>query len=271
MADVTVGFPVYNGATMIEEALRCLLDGTYADIAILVSDNASRDDTAARVEAMAQTDSRITLFRQAKNLGPVGNFRFLAEAAATPFFLWRAHDDLSDPNFIATLRAALLDNERAVLAAPAIITQKPKGERKRPFTCHLTSGEPVTWKHGLSHAQAGWMYGLFRRPFLQKAVAHVHETYPHVWAWDYQILVEALLAGGVVGSNDTTFIHRITAKEGVSYQFTKAQLRRIARDFYAVGVARGDAYGLSGASRASFRLRLARLTLTRVTRWSRLI
>ena len=45
MTRVTVGVPVYNGATLIERALQNLADQTCRDIRVVIMDNASTDGT----------------------------------------------------------------------------------------------------------------------------------------------------------------------------------------------------------------------------------
>ena len=65
---VTVGMPVYNGAATIEGAMRSLLDQTFTDIELLVSDNASSDATSDVVARLAAADARVRYVRQPVNL-----------------------------------------------------------------------------------------------------------------------------------------------------------------------------------------------------------
>ncbi len=44
--DVTIGVPVYNGASLIEESLQSLCDDELKDMKIVIYDNASTDKTA---------------------------------------------------------------------------------------------------------------------------------------------------------------------------------------------------------------------------------
>ncbi|MFC2248111.1 glycosyltransferase family 2 protein [Labrys portucalensis] len=74
---------------MIAECLECLLNQTYRNIRIIISDNASTDGTQAIVERYAAVDNRITYLRRPENVGPVRNFRGLVDAAQRPLFLWR--------------------------------------------------------------------------------------------------------------------------------------------------------------------------------------
>ena len=62
-ARVAIGMPVLNGANFIRPALDSLLAQTYQDFTILVSDNASTDETVAIVEEYMRRDPRISLQR----------------------------------------------------------------------------------------------------------------------------------------------------------------------------------------------------------------
>jgi len=63
---VAVVVPAYNEEELIGPTLADIPD--YID-SIIVTDDASTDDTAARVEAMAQRDARIVLIRHERNQG----------------------------------------------------------------------------------------------------------------------------------------------------------------------------------------------------------
>lgn len=58
---VSVVIPTLDRARMLERAIATVCDGTFADFEILVVDNGSRDDTAARVERLRRQDRRIAL------------------------------------------------------------------------------------------------------------------------------------------------------------------------------------------------------------------
>lgn len=270
MTGLTIGVPVYNGADLIGEALDNLCQQSYEKLRILVSDNASTDHTAEIVMEKARADCRIELIRQDTNIGPVGNFRFLAEASNTPFFAWRAHDDLSDSNFFEILCNELQAVPEAALCAPCTLTRRAKSDRRRPFP-DLAEGKRVLNWQDVCSVEAGWFYGVFRREAAKTAVKVAHERYANVWGWDYVVLLSALLNGGVTGTNSVDFIHRLTAKGGDQYDFSKKQLRRIFGEFTHLGQQMAAEGGVSGLNHLIFRLNLARLAGRRVTRWQRLI
>ncbi|MGH9458043.1 MAG: glycosyltransferase family 2 protein, partial [Thermoanaerobaculia bacterium] len=102
---LTIGLPVYNGARFLREALESLLAQTFRDFELVVSDNASTDDTAAICAEYARRDARIRYMRQSTNIGLLANFRSVLDAASGEFFTWAAYDDTWDPEWLEQLVA----------------------------------------------------------------------------------------------------------------------------------------------------------------------
>ena len=98
---VTIGLPTLNRSSLVQRAIRSVLEQTYRDIELVVSDDVSTDDTVSRVEQAG--DSRIVLFRQKERLGVVGNFDFCLRHATGEFFLLLGDDDLLQPQAIERL------------------------------------------------------------------------------------------------------------------------------------------------------------------------
>lgn len=115
---VSIGIPVLNGGRLIGEALECLLNQTYENVEIIISDNNSKDDTAEICVASAENDERITYYRQNNTLSATDNFRFVFERSTGEFFMWAAHDDRWSPNYIEILLQSLLQEKNASLAFP---------------------------------------------------------------------------------------------------------------------------------------------------------
>lgn len=97
---VSVGVPVYNGAASLRATLDALLQQTYADFEIIVSDNASTDGTAPICAEYATRDNRVRYIRQPENIGPERNFKFVIDAARGRYFMWSACDDVRSHDFL---------------------------------------------------------------------------------------------------------------------------------------------------------------------------
>ena len=125
--------PVYNGAQYIREALDSLLAQTFTDFDLIISDNASTDETQSICEAYARRDPRIRYVRQIENRGALANFQFVLDQAKGEFFMWAASDDMWDSNWIKTIythigsekgiagfgRLSHIDEHAAILQHPA--------------------------------------------------------------------------------------------------------------------------------------------------------
>jgi glycosyltransferase involved in cell wall biosynthesis len=113
---VTIGVPVWNGAQHLEECLESLLAQTYEHIEILISDNASTDQTAEICRAYCVRDERVRYYRQRYNIGVAANHNFLVRQARGELFKWAAHDDVCAPEFLERCVAALDASPSDVLA-----------------------------------------------------------------------------------------------------------------------------------------------------------
>lgn len=106
---VSIGLPVFNGEHSLGSALDSLLAQTAGDFELIISDNASTDQTESLCRAYAKRDGRIRYFRQDVNLGAEANFLYVLERATGKYFMWAAADDIRSPDFIA-LNLEFLEN-----------------------------------------------------------------------------------------------------------------------------------------------------------------
>lgn len=92
---VTVAIPTYRGARHLGEAIESVLRQSFADFELLVIDDNSPDETAAVVSQFA--DPRLVYLRNARNLGPQGNWNRCLEVARGRYFKLLPHDDVLHP------------------------------------------------------------------------------------------------------------------------------------------------------------------------------
>ncbi len=98
---VSIGMPVYNGGAFIAETLGSLLSQTYRDFELIISDNASTDDTSDRCRAFAAADDRIRYYREEVNRGAAWNFNRVFHLSRGEYFKWAAADDHCAPSYLA--------------------------------------------------------------------------------------------------------------------------------------------------------------------------
>ena len=71
---VSLGLPVYNGERFVGQAIQSVLDQTFTDFELIISDNASTDSTPDICEDFARKDPRIRYIPQEINIGAKANF-----------------------------------------------------------------------------------------------------------------------------------------------------------------------------------------------------
>src|SRR5246127_3969247 len=113
---VSVGLFVYNGERYIEETLDSILNQTFTDFELIISDNASTDRTGEIAEAYAKRDDRIRYHRSEKNMGAGWNARRVYELATGKYFKQAAVDDMLEPDFLRQCIEALESDPTYVLA-----------------------------------------------------------------------------------------------------------------------------------------------------------
>jgi glycosyltransferase involved in cell wall biosynthesis len=97
---VTVGIPTYNRADgYLRYAIESVLNQSYDNIEIIISDNHSTDNTEELVRGYR--DPRIRYVKQSKNIGPFMNMNYCLEKAQGTYFLMLHDDDSIDPEFIS--------------------------------------------------------------------------------------------------------------------------------------------------------------------------
>jgi glycosyltransferase involved in cell wall biosynthesis len=118
---LTVGLPVYNGERYLAQALDSILVQTCDDLEIVISDNASTDDTQKICAYYLAKDPRLSYHNQPENLGAAYNFNFVFARARGEFFKWVAYDDLMAPTFLEKCLDILEREPDVVLAYPQTV------------------------------------------------------------------------------------------------------------------------------------------------------
>ncbi|MCW0506283.1 glycosyltransferase family 2 protein [Aeromonas piscicola] len=123
---VTIGVPVYNGEKIIRQCLDAMLEQTFTDFELIISDNASNDKTEQICREYESRDKRVTYIKHPENMGTAFNFKFLMEKAIGEYFMWAAVDDTRSPDFLAIHVHFLDDNSSYVSStSPTTFDGKP--------------------------------------------------------------------------------------------------------------------------------------------------
>jgi glycosyltransferase involved in cell wall biosynthesis len=193
-AKVGIGIPVYNGEEFLEAALKSVLNQTFQDFEVIVSDNASTDRTEEICRDYASRDIRIKYIRQADNIGAAKNYAACFLPCKHEYFRWNNADDLVEPTLVEKCVEVLDDNRDAVLAYGKTSIINAVGEVTERYDDNLDIRDPNSANRfiqaqtsiGLSNV----LYGLMRRELLEKT-----SLLGNYIASDINLIIELTLYG----------------------------------------------------------------------------
>lgn len=91
---IDVLLPTYNGEKYLKEQIDSILNQTYKNIRIIISDDCSKDSTPKILEEYKNKDNRIELYLQKENIGVVKNIEFLLKKVKSNFYMLSDQDDV---------------------------------------------------------------------------------------------------------------------------------------------------------------------------------
>jgi glycosyltransferase involved in cell wall biosynthesis len=204
---VSIGLPVRNGGRHLGEAIDSILAQTFADFELIISDNASTDDTPAICAAYAARDPRVRVFRQERNIGAAANFNLVFARSTGKYFKWAAHDDLIHPSYLEACLAVLEAQPDAVLCQSLVeIVDRNNGEREVFDHTAFGSARPAPSERLAARLRARPctdVFGLIRREALQDTALMAE----HVGA-DRTLLIELALRGRFAVVPEVLFFNR---------------------------------------------------------------
>lgn len=223
---ISIGLPVFNGAKFLRPALDSILQQDYTDFELIISDNASTDETSAICQHYAERDSRIRYVRNEVNIGAAGNYRRAFELSRCDYFKWATHDDVHLPGFLRRC-VEVLDQAPAsvVLVAPRTEVIDENGKRmpddwqaerletRRPQPHQRIADvlRKVDW--------ATAQFGLFRAGALRKT-----RLIDRFHACDYVLLLELAILGEIWEIPEVLFQRRFHAAVSTSANKTPSEL-----------------------------------------------
>lgn len=123
--DVTVGIPTWNRSSLLGTAIESVLRQTYRRFTLIVSDNASTDDTADVVASFR--DRRLVYRPLEHNIGRAENMNRLIAMAETEFLLLLGDDDQLHPDHLSLTVGALQRWPSAGLAHSGCLVVDSRG------------------------------------------------------------------------------------------------------------------------------------------------
>jgi glycosyltransferase involved in cell wall biosynthesis len=212
---VSVGLPVYNGANFIRESIQSILQQDFRDLELIVTDNASTDNTEAICREIAEGDSRVRYYRNESNLGAAGNYNKSVELARGEYFKWQAHDDECHPAMVRRC-VEVLDQapSSVVMVYPLAELIDENGRRLEAPLDRIESRDPrphrrlarLLWTLNMCDP----VFGLIRMEPLKKT-----QLIGAFFGADYVLLGELLMLGQIWEVDEILFRLRAHAKRSM--------------------------------------------------------
>jgi len=181
----------------------------YANLEIVVADNASTDETTDIVRRFVERDSRVRLERSEVLLPASQNFNRVYRATTGPYFMWAADDDLRDPSYVRRCLKALEASPTAVMACTGLRFIDASGaiveaDYARYDNPDMSSTSTVERVRTLLR-RGGWyeVYGLIRRDALEQT-----HLFQDTYGPDVLLVLELALLGPVLKIPEILFFYR---------------------------------------------------------------
>lgn len=100
MEKINILMPTYNGRLYLRKQLDSILNQTFSDFRLFVSDDASTDSTLKILKEYEEKDKRIEIYGHQKNIGIAANMEFLIGKVRSEYFMFADQDDVWEPDKI---------------------------------------------------------------------------------------------------------------------------------------------------------------------------
>jgi glycosyltransferase involved in cell wall biosynthesis len=172
---ISVGMPVYNGEPYLKDAINSILNQSFGNFELIISDNGSTDRTEEICRTIAAQDQRVRYYRNDQNFGAGWNFNRVVDLATGEYFRWACHDDICDPRLLEQSVKVLDANPSVILCYPKTLIINEHGQEVKKYVdgFHLRSQKPhkrfseyhnlVRYGHGCHP-----LFGLIRTDILRK-------------------------------------------------------------------------------------------------------
>lgn len=128
---VSILIPTYNNEEFVLEAINSALKQTYQNVEIIVVDNNSDDNSWSKLEAISKKESKVRIYKNDRNIGPVRNWIEAVKKAEGYYakFLWS--DDLIAPDFLEKVLSLFNDEVGFVYTGVEIFSDETDKEYRR--------------------------------------------------------------------------------------------------------------------------------------------
>jgi len=224
---VTVCLPTYNSREFLTQAIDSILEQTFTDFELIISDDCSTDNTPEVIRSYLQKDSRIKYLQNSKNLGLFPNWNRCLESASGEYITVFAQDDVMLPRNLEQ-KVKILDKYRNVglVTSSIIVVDSENNYLNWDWANYaedsLVNGEEWTRKNLGEANPICCPFVLMRRQVLEKVGGKFNDNY------DFAADLELWLRIGLVA--DLYFLKEVLGY----YRWHEGNKTHSFDDFYQV-------------------------------------
>ena len=174
---LSVGLAVRNDPQRVRRCIESVLSQDFADIELVICDNASDDDTVDTLQEYARADRRVAVSVNPVNIGSHENMNRVLELSRGRMFRWISADDWLEPQALSE-GVRTLERRPDALGVTSGFTIQVPGEAPRvehypgefpssPDPSHRF--ERMLWFFHAGAAKYDPVYGLYRREQLLRS------------------------------------------------------------------------------------------------------
>ena len=231
---VSVVVATYNQKDVVEQALQSIVDQSYDNLEIIISDDCSSDGTQSILTDFAARYPGVLLFLQKKNLGITANYNFLTEKCSGKYVATFSGDDVMLLNKIERQVDALEADEGSSFCHHAVTildyhSNIPGKVLTRKYVNNITTIHDVLRGFGIP----GSMALMYRRALVKNPAFEPGIPVASDW---FQIIKLAMVGRGIYIDESLCFYRQdsqYNGKDPSSYENDFLKTIATARMLYA--------------------------------------
>ena len=214
---VSVGIPVYNGEKWINETVGSILSQTYGDIEVIISDNATTDNTESICRDLSDKDSRVKYFRNDENIGVANNFNNVFYHSTGDYFKWSSVSDLIMPDFIEKCMDRFSCDDDIALVCPSTVLFNEEAGTEEKYVDGLDVSSDSAVERFINYLENiklnNIMNGVIKSEALKKT-----GLFKNFLAADVNMIAELALYGKLVYLPEYLFYRRMEEETATVYK-----------------------------------------------------
>jgi glycosyltransferase involved in cell wall biosynthesis len=169
---ISIGMPIWNCAATISSSIQSVLNQSYENWELLISDNHSTDGTFEIVNGLVESEPRIKVVRQDQNRGGWANFLFVFNSSEGIYFKFHAGDDCLSRDYLESIVAGFRESPGSIgfCTPDKWDNQGSEQENRNRFdfsgsqVVRLNKLQKNCWKSN------GVFYGVYKKDALSRAI-----------------------------------------------------------------------------------------------------